>query len=227
MVDSENKLNNAFIYDNTPFLRRKIRTKGYIIISLSIIIVFLIALVIYLANAYKEKDHYIYQYHERTVENSQLHLNHVVLSMNRAASSFENKQLLSSYLLDAKYNLDSAEEYIRGYSNYYQYTEKNSTNYMSNEFFYAYSYTLQYWAFAINEKNLENSPSLEEIELMAKDLENIAREFSVYKASGQNYIPNLTSSELNELLIRLADDTETLNVKENLNSIYYPFVKKD
>lgn len=224
MEETEKKKKESYIYDNSQFLRRIIRRKNYIIISMILILIFMVGLNIYLAVGYKERTTYISSYHYHIVGEYKSAIANANLEMNLAVENVANQNELIDNLIATKLYLETASGNIDAFSIFYNFNSNDEpSNILSEPFFLSYTQVLQDWIDALNNDDTTDDPSMAEVELMAEDLNNLANKFSAFdyeNSENINRIEELNSYELNTLLIQLAKETKSPDVKKNLEKVF-------
>lgn len=224
MEESEKKIKESYIYDSSQILRKIIRRKNYIIISLILILIFMVGLNIYLAVGYKERTSYISSYHNRIVDEYKSAIANANQEMSLAVANVDNQDKLLNNLNATKLYLEIASNNIDAFSIFFQFIGKDdSINILSDPFFLAYTQVLQDWIDALNNEEIIDDPSRVEVELMAEDLNNLASKFLAYDYENREnlkWLEELNPYELNALLIQLANETKTPAVKQNLDKVF-------
>lgn len=224
MEESEKKIKESYIYDSSQILRKIIRRKNYIIISLILILIFMVGLNIYLAVGYKERTSYISSYHHRIVGEYKSAIANANQEMSLAVANVDNQDKLLNNLNATKLYLEIASNNLDAFSIFFQFIGKDdSINILSDPFFLAYTQVLQDWIDALNNEEIIDDPSRIEVELMAEDLNNLASKFLAYDYGNRenlNWLEELNPYELNALLIQLANETKTPAVKQNLDKVF-------
>lgn len=224
MGEVEKKIKDSYIYDSSPILRKSIRRKNYIIISLIMILIFMVGLNSYFAMEYKDRANYISSYHHYVVEEFSASITNANHEMSFAVENVSNQGELLNNLISTKLYLETASSYINGFTIFYKFeSDEDTSNILSDPFFLSYIQALQDWIDALASDDVINSPSIGEIELMAEDINNLTEKFLVYdnETSGSLInIEELNAYELNTLLIQLANETKSLVVKEYLEKVF-------
>lgn len=194
---------------------------------LIIALILLISINVYLAFGLVKRNKVIDAYFHNIVSLSKHHIAGAHTNMKVVERSDDINSKIR-FLIKTEENLDAARSCIRSYSIYYNFKSTSNDYYIGNgyasSFFEAYIRVLQEWTIAFQKSDKNNIPSEEEIKDYISDLTAIANEFSVY--ANMDYddiiqIEDLDYEELHSLFTKLAKETRTEKVKNELKSLYF------